>query len=298
MSVSKEAVRAWARAVEPAASDPSRPNVSRVPAVRGSVQAVGPEAVVRRRRDGRHRHLRGRQSRRQGVVERQTLERVVGLAGDVEVAPHPAGAGLGVQFADLPVVAAREVALVGGVVADRREHRHLAFSVQLREPGRLWVPHQGFVLGERHPFAFLLAQLGAQLVVGRFLDRGQHRQRVPAAFHEDRHDHRLLGRRRGGGLGDPRFEVSGRQRRRSVDGEHPAGGAQQERAAAHAGPGRERHPPLDRRQPAAGLGHPRPQHLRARELPARAAACHPGQLTCMSGEVAISIRSAFWRMAR
>ena len=50
-------------------------------------------------------------------------------------------------------------------------------------------------------------------------------------------------------------------------------------------------------RPAPGLRDARAQQLRAGEVVARAALCHR-QLTCMSGEVAISIRSAFWRIAR
>ena len=50
-------------------------------------------------------------------------------------------------------------------------------------------------------------------------------------------------------------------------------------------------------RPLPATATPLAQQLRAVEVVARAALGH-GQLTCMSGEVAISIRSAFWRIAR
>ena len=84
---------------------------------------------------------------------------------------------------------------------------------------------------------------------------------------------------------------------------HRAGGAQQEAAPVHPRARRQRHPRLDRGQPAAGHRDRRfpaaaaaAQQLRAVEVVAGAA--RPSQLTCMSGEVAISMRSAFWRIAR
>ncbi len=205
------------------------------------VQPVGPEVVVRRGGDGGHRHARGRERGRQRIVERQALERVVRVPRHVQVPAHPSRARLGVEFADLPVVAAGEVALVGRVVADRREHGDLALGVERREPSGLWMPHQRFVLAEQHAFPFVAAERRAKFVVPGFLDGREHAQRVPSAFHEDRHQHRLFRRSLRSGRRDPLFEAARRERGGTVDREHGPGGAQQERAPVHAGARRQRH---------------------------------------------------------
>ena len=95
--------------------------------------------------------LRARERRLEAPVEREALQRVVGRAGAVEVAPEPAGAELLARRADLPEVAGGEVRLVGARVADAGYHRDLALAVQLGEPGERGVPAEAAVLGERQP---------------------------------------------------------------------------------------------------------------------------------------------------
>ncbi len=179
------------------------------------------------------------------------------------------------------------MALVGGVVADRGERGDLALAVQGGERAGGGVPHQRGVLGERLPGPFGEADRGAQVVVERFLDGGEHRQGVPPAFHEDRHQHRLVGRG-GGRLGDARFEVAGRERGGAVDRERGTDGPQQEGAPVHPGAGGQRLPGLDRRQSPAGGGDAAAQQVGAVEVVAGAAwhvSAHLGFVGRGCGEV-------------
>ena len=89
------------------------------------------------------------QGRRERVVEREALQRVVRVAVTVQVAAQPADPPGGVGRADLPVVARGEVRLVRVVVADRGDHGQPAGGVQVAEGGRVGVPAQPVVLGER-----------------------------------------------------------------------------------------------------------------------------------------------------
>ena len=138
------------------------------------------------------------------VVERQALERVVQRAGDVEVAPEPAGAEVGVGRADLPVVAGGEVRLVGVRVADRRKHGHLALPVERGQRRERRVPAQARVLGERLALARRERELRAEGRVLRVARREEHREGVGAAVEEDRHEHRAG--RRALGAGDAFLE--------------------------------------------------------------------------------------------
>ena len=99
-------------------------------------------------RDRRDRNLGGREGGREGVVERESLERVVLLTDPVEVPSEPAGPKPGRRRPDLPVVAGREVRLVGVGVADGGQHRHLLLGVELLEPAECRMPVETIVLGE------------------------------------------------------------------------------------------------------------------------------------------------------
>ena len=112
------------------------------------VDARDPEVEVLGALDGRDRDAGGRERRGQVAVQAQALERVVVRAGGVQVAPEPAVAPGGVERADLPEVAAREVRLVRVVVADGGEDRDLALAVEGREPGGGRAPAQPRVLFE------------------------------------------------------------------------------------------------------------------------------------------------------
>ena len=126
-------------------------------------------------------------------VERQALQRVVVGAVLVEVAAEPADAAERVDLADLPVVARREVRLVGVAVADRRHDRDLARDVEVAQRRGARVPVQARVLGEHVGGVAARGQLEVrpQLRVAGVADRREHRQRVEPAGEEDRDEHRL-----------------------------------------------------------------------------------------------------------
>ena len=243
---------------------------------------TGPEVVVRRRVDRRDRDAPRRQRGRERVVQREALERVLGRPDAVEVATEPARRRLRVERADLVEVARHEVRLVRVVVADRGHHRHLALGVQRRQRPRRRMPAQPRVLAEHVARAGRERELGPQAPVRGVLGRGEDRDGVDPALEEDLHEHRP-GR---AGLRERRLGLQRREPSRAVHGEREPRGAQQERAPRQPGPGRRGHPGLDRGQPRAGA------RLRG---PGEVAAGVGHQLVWRSGEVAISIRSAFWR---
>ncbi len=160
------------------------------------------------------------------------------------------------------------MALVGIRVADRRQHRDLPLAVQLRNAARRRVPVQALVLGEHG--AARQCELGAELSVQRVALRREHGQRVGAALEEHAYEHGLRGTDRG--RRDPLFEGGEIELRGSVHREHGAEPVCQEGAAGQAGPGRERHAGLDRRQPAPGLRGGAAQEARSVETGAVAVA--------------------------
>ena len=219
--------------------------------------AARPEVVAVRRVDGGDRHLRGRERGLQAPVEREALERVVLAADAVEVAAEPARREPLVCRADLPEVPRGEVRLVGVVVADAGHHAHLALAVQLGERRERRMPAQRRVLRECRAGALGQRQARPQLAVERVAGRREQRERIGAAVEEHRDEHLPL-RRCGSGGRDALVEQLRPQRRAAVDGEGEADAAGDERPPVEPGACRHRHPRLDRRQPAAGLGEPSP----------------------------------------
>ena len=260
------AVASSASAVASAPWPPQRvtaaSNIARVPDV------ARPQVVGLGRGDGRDGLARRRQRRRQRVVEREALQRVVVGAVPVEVAAEPADAAGRVDGADLPVVARGEVRLVGVAVADRRDHAQLPGGVQVaqRRGGRM--PAQAAVLGERERGVGAQRERAAQRRVAGVADGRQQRQRVQAAGAEDRDEHAVLA----GGLGgrDPGVERLRAQRGAAEHGQREPARARQERAPRQPGAGGQRHAGLDRAQAAAGGRGAAAQQLGAGE--ARAAA--------------------------
>ena len=173
----------------------------------------------------------------------------------IEIAAQPAGAQMRVGRTDLPVVAGREVRLVGVRVADRREHADLALSVQLGERRERRVPVQARVLRERRPGARARARGadGAPAYCG-VPGRVEHRERVGSAVQEDGDEHRVG--RATAAPGDALLEEPERELARAVHRERQAGRSGQEGATAETAAGRKRHPWLDA---AAGRARPRPQ---------------------------------------
>ncbi len=221
------------------------------------------------------------------------LDRHVGMADAIEVAPEPAGGRQRVGCADLPEVARREVRLVGRVVADRGSDRDADARVvpQLAQPRGGRMPAQPRVGVERPAGVAGQRELRAQRGVPRVAGRREQAQRVRAAVHEDRDEHLLLA----GGLRHRGLEGLRRQRPAgAVDGEREPCRAQQHRAPRQAGAGGRRHPRFDGRQAGAGARDGVLEHVRAREV--GAVVSH--QESWASGAVAMSWRSAFWRSAR
>ena len=253
-----------------------------------------PELVARSpgRGDG---YPSGGEARCERAVERQSLKRVVVVTDDVEQPAEPPGVGARAELADLPVVARGEVGLVGVRVADAGEDGDLPLAVKLMERRRRRVPLQAGVLGPGRTGAGPEPELRPQPPVVVVVDRGEDREGVDAALEEDRDEDLAL---RAGRAGDPLDERLRPQHARSVDAERQRAAAEQQRAAGHAGSGRGRHPRLDRRQPAAGLGERAPGELGAGELPAAAAVSGRAHDVWNSGLTAIRIRSAFWRRPR
>ena len=152
------------------------------------------------------------------------------------------------------------------------------------------MPGEAVVAVEAGEPVLAQPELRAKLAVERVADRREHRQVVDAAVEEHRDDRRVGG---AGRLGDARLErIHAEQLRPAVDRQREPGAAHEERPPAEAGAGGQRHPALDRRQALPGLGRGVPDERRAREAVA-VPVSH--QQVCMSGEVATSMRSAFWR---
>ncbi len=203
----------------------------------------------------------------EAVGERQALERVVGGARGVQVAPEPTQLVLRVELSHLPV---GEVRLVGMVVADGREHRHLALVVELGQAPRGRVPHQARVLAQRGTGVGRHLQGRSQAGVLRVAHGGQERHRVHATGHEDRDQERP--RIAGRGLGDSLLEGAQAHARGAVDREGQARGPPQEGAPPHAGAGRGGHARLHPGQAPPGLGHGGLERPRAREVRAASGA--------------------------
>ena len=221
--------------------------------------AADPEPVVLRLLDRGDRHARGGDRRREVPVQAQPLQRVRVGPRDIEVAAHPPEAGTRVECADLPEVAAREVRLVGMVVADRREDCDLPLAVQSRESRGGRAPPQTRVLGEGGPGRGVELQRRPQGRILRVADRSQHAHAVASAGQEEAHEHRL---RRPGRRGrDALLECAEAEPLRAVDRQREPRAAREERAAAEAGAGRGRHAGLDRREAATGLGGGLPEEL-------------------------------------
>ena len=242
-----------------------------------------PEVVVPRLGHRGDRHAAGGERGRERAVEREPLQRVVHRADAVEVAAHPARGEPRVERADLVEVARDEVRLVRVLVADGRQHGDLALGVEAGERRGRRVPAQPPVLPERRAGAGREREPRPQPPVGGVLRRREEGDGVQAAREEDLHEHPPAGERR---LRERGLGLERGQPPAAVDGEGEAGGAQQEAAPGEPGAGGRRHPGLDRGQPLARAG--------ARGV-GEVAAVVGHQLVCRSGEVAISIRSAFWR---
>jgi hypothetical protein len=189
----------------------------------------------------------------------------------VEEAAEPTEVAVDAQLADLPEVAAREVRLVGVVVADRRHHGDLALAVQRAQRVRRGRPLQVGVLGERaRPVGVDLQRraVGGVLAVA---DRREDAEPVHPAAEEDRDEHAA---RVGGRVGDPLLEGVDAELGAAVDGERAAERAREERPAVEAGAGGRGHPGLDRREAGAGARGGALQEARAGELVAAVAGGH------------------------
>ena len=241
------------------------PNVDQHPRLGGAPDAARVVAVVVDVVRRGHGHAARRQLRRQAAVQRDPLDRDVGGADAIEVAPEPAGRAHGIGRADLPEVAGGEVRLVGRVVADRRSHGDAAAGVvpQLLEALRRRMPAQPRVGLERRAGARGQREARSQDGVARVARRREQAERVQAAVHEDRYEHLLLA----GRLGDGRLEGLRRQRSAgAVHRERQACGAQQHRAAREARAGGRRHAGLGQRQPGAGARDRSAQQVRTGEV--------------------------------
>ena len=178
------------------------------------------------------------------------------------------------------------MALIRIGVADRRKHRHLLLGVERRDSRKCRMPEEPRILGEGGAAAE--RERRAELLVLRVALRRQHRQGVGAAFEEHRDEDRL---RRPGRRGrDALLQRAHAELRAAVDGEHRAEARRDERLPRHSRARRERHPALDRRQAASGLGHCLVQKPRAGETVAVQTIAHAAW---NSGLIATSWRSAF-----
>ena len=126
------------------------------------------------------------------------------------------------------------------------------------------MPAEAVVLRERETGRGGQREAGAQLPVERVAVGEEQRERVGATVEEDGDEHLL--RPGGGSGGDPLVERPRKQRRAAVDRECEPGGAREEGAPVEPRAGRERHPALDRRQAAAGLGGGAAEEVGAREV--------------------------------
>ena len=188
------------------------------------------------------------------------------------------------------------MALVLRLVADRREHRHLLFCVELREPGRLRMPHERLVLGEGNAFPFAAAERRAQFVIPASLTGAStERASQPPSMKIDTSTGCFGAAAAACAMPSSKWRgARAEPRRRTAPLPRSAAGTSACLSPVPAGTGM---PGSIGREPSPGLGDPGAQQLRAGEVVARTALCH-GQLTCRSGEVAISMRRAFWRIAR
>ena len=181
-----------------------------------------------------------------------------------------------------------EVGLVRVRVADRRQDGDLLLSVERGQRLQRGVPVEPGVLGELGPGGGVERELRAQLPV-RIVERGiQNREGVRAAREENGDEHGL--RRPRGRLGDALLEEA--ELAQPVDGEREPERSRDERPPVEPGARGHRHPRLDRRQPAPGLGGGLADERGPGELVAVVAGVGHQQVW-RSGEEASSWRSAF-----
>ena len=124
------------------------------------------------------------------------------------------------------------------------------------------MPEEAVVLGEGLTGGGVELELRPQPPVGRVKTGVEDRERVGAARQEDGYEHRLSGPR--SRARDPFLEQP--QLAEAVDREREAEAARDERAPVEPGTCRQRHPGLDRWQPASGLGGAAPHERGAGEL--------------------------------